>query len=73
MSEVGGCSNEIFRSKFTVTFKKLYRSFLLFFPLDDLQKQLEVVNLQFGIRPCESKGTPPRPPPPGNKALLRDY
>ena len=21
----------------------------------------------------ESKGTPPMPPPPGNKALLRDY
>ncbi len=25
------------------------------------------------IKSGESKGTPPMPPPPGNKALLRDY
>ena len=39
---------------------------------------IPILRFRFGIRvfkvlSWESKGTPPMPPPPGNKALLRDY
>ena len=29
------------------------------------------INLTFSLRSWEPKGTPPMPPPPGNKALIR--
>ena len=41
---------------------------LLTWPMAKLTKLFRITYLSW-----ESKGTPPMPPPPGNKALLRDY